>query len=149
MHLCWTNILIFTTSSTCFEPEGSSSGRRFYMRIWYTSSVFCVQGYKQSCRWKRPEFSSRYDCNVRLLCPRLEVSGTRCLQEWVVAWSQCENSKQDRSHPYQNTDPCLLTLTFNPLNAELNPICHLLTLLGAYHILHVSRIRVKNRTSYI
>jgi len=33
----------------------------------------------------------------------------------------------------------------NPLNAELNPICHLLVLLGAHHILHVSRIRVKNR----
>jgi len=32
---------------------------------------------------------------------------------------------------------------FNPLNAELNPICHLLTLLGAHHILHVSRVRVK------
>jgi hypothetical protein len=32
---------------------------------------------------------------------------------------------------------------FNPLNAELNPICHLLALLGAYHILHISRVRVK------
>ena len=31
----------------------------------------------------------------------------------------------------------------NPLNAKLNPICHLLVLLGAHHILHVSRIRVK------
>jgi len=30
----------------------------------------------------------------------------------------------------------------NPLNAELNPICHVLALLGAHHILHVSRIRV-------
>jgi len=30
----------------------------------------------------------------------------------------------------------------NLLNAELNPICHLLALLGAHHILHVSRIRV-------
>jgi hypothetical protein len=29
------------------------------------------------------------------------------------------------------------------LNSELNPICHLLELLGAHHILHVSRIRVK------
>jgi hypothetical protein len=28
------------------------------------------------------------------------------------------------------------------LNAELNPICHLLALLGAHHILHVRRIRV-------
>jgi hypothetical protein len=32
---------------------------------------------------------------------------------------------------------------FNPLNAELNPICHFLALVGAHHILHVSRIRVK------
>ena len=30
----------------------------------------------------------------------------------------------------------------NPLNAELNPIHHLLTLVGARHIVHVSRIRV-------
>jgi len=30
----------------------------------------------------------------------------------------------------------------NPLNAKLNPICHLLALLGTHHILHVSRIRV-------
>ena len=36
-----------------------------------------------------------------------------------------------------------IMLTFNPLNTELNPICHLLVLLGAHHILHVSRIRVK------
>jgi hypothetical protein len=31
----------------------------------------------------------------------------------------------------------------NPLNAELNPICHLLALLGAHHIFHVSRIKIK------
>ena len=37
------------------------------------------------------------------------------------------------------------SLVFNPLNVELNPICHLLALLGAHHILHVSRIRVKRR----
>ena len=23
-------------SSTCFEPEGSSLGRRFYMQLWYS-----------------------------------------------------------------------------------------------------------------
>jgi hypothetical protein len=32
---------------------------------------------------------------------------------------------------------------FNPLNTEFNPVCHLLALLGAHHILHISRIRVK------
>ena len=36
-----------------------------------------------------------------------------------------------------------LCVCFNPLNAELNPISHLLALLGAHHLLHVSRIRVK------
>jgi hypothetical protein len=37
----------------------------------------------------------------------------------------------------------LLLSRFNPLNAELNPVCHLLALLGAHPIPHVSRIRVK------
>jgi hypothetical protein len=32
---------------------------------------------------------------------------------------------------------------FNPLNADLNSICHLLAIL-AYHFLYVSRIRVKS-----
>jgi hypothetical protein len=31
----------------------------------------------------------------------------------------------------------------NPLNTELNPICHLLVLLETHYILHISRIRVK------
>jgi len=42
--------------------------------------------------------------------------------------------------------PCFNNLSWNlinPLNAELNPICYLLALLGAHHFLHVSRIRVK------
>jgi len=34
-------------------------------------------------------------------------------------------------------------LSLNSLNAKLNPICHLLALLGAHHIVHISRIRVK------
>jgi len=33
--------------------------------------------------------------------------------------------------------------TVNPSNGELNPICHLLALLGPHHILHVSTVRVK------
>jgi len=35
---------------------------------------------------------------------------------------------------------------FNPLNAELNPICHLLALSEAHRILHVSRIRINDIT---
>ena len=39
------------------------------------------------------------------------------------------------------------SIIVNTLNAKLNPICHLLTLLGAHHILHVSRIRDKSHLS--
>jgi len=39
----------------------------------------------------------------------------------------------------------LKTASINPLNAELNPICHLLALLGV-HFLQVSRIRVNSLT---
>jgi len=60
---------------------------------------------------------------------------------------------------YQLTHSCLVMLllclmyvryvfglggiNFNPSNAEINPICHLLALLGAHHIVHISRIMVK------
>jgi len=46
------------------------------------------------------------------------------------------------------TDTQVLHVTFirlNPLNPELNPICHLLALL-THHFLHVSRMRVKSLT---
>jgi len=36
----------------------------------------------------------------------------------------------------------LNVIYINPLNAELNPIYHLLALLGAHRIFHVGRIRV-------
>jgi hypothetical protein len=41
----------------------------------------------------------------------------------------------------------IVAVLINPLNAELNPICHLLALLGVHHFLHVSRIRVKQRAT--
>ena len=40
----------------------------------------------------------------------------------------------------------MIKVDLNTLNAELNPICYLLALLGAHHFLHVSRIRVKSLT---
>jgi len=39
-------------------------------------------------------------------------------------------------------------MTVNPLNAKLNPICHLLALLGAHHILNVSRIMINLKTGF-
>ena len=42
-------------------------------------------------------------------------------------------------------NPIIVLFQFNPLNAELNPIRHLLALVRARHIVHVSRIRVNGR----
>ena len=50
----------------------------------------------------------------------------------------CERGHADRQR--------LVLIYVNPLNAELNPLCHFLALLGAHHFLHVSRIRVKSLT---
>jgi len=38
--------------------------------------------------------------------------------------------------------------SLNPLNAELNPICHLLALLEAHHIFHVSGLRVNDGDTF-
>jgi len=46
-------------------------------------------------------------------------------------------------YPDEKYKYIVLLQNINPLNAELNPICHLRALLGAHHILHVSTIRVK------
>jgi hypothetical protein len=42
--------------------------------------------------------------------------------------------------------PLFIISIINPLNAELNPTCHLLALLGVHHFLHISRIKVKSLT---
>ena len=52
--------------------------------------------------------------------------------------------QKQESFPFTAFRPILrpTSTSFNPLNAELNPIRHLLALVGARHIVHVSRIRV-------
>jgi len=51
--------------------------------------------------------------------------------------------EQSQTHALNRVATEIGMFIFNPLNAELNPICHLLALLGAHHILYASRIRVK------
>jgi len=50
-----------------------------------------------------------------------------------------------RTHHILHVSRVRVNGQFNPLNVELNPICHLLALLGAHHILHVSRVRVNGQ----
>jgi len=51
-------------SSTCFEPEGSSSGRRLYIQLWH--GVFYTHQYKQPSRYKSIEHTL---LPTRLLIP--------------------------------------------------------------------------------
>src|SRR5215510_13881867 len=44
---------------------------------------------------------------------------------------------------------CICWFFVDPLNAELNPICHLLALLGGATIVVVSRLRVKEHSRHI
>ena len=58
----------------------------------------------------------------------------------MIRFSYCSVTRRVNSHVASNTTS---TTHINPLNAELNPIRHLLALVGARHIVHVGRIRVK------
>ena len=62
---------------------------------------------------------------------RVSASQTR-YSSWTITISCLKTREQEGLNP----------VGFNPLNAELNPIRHLLALVGARHIVHVSRIRV-------
>jgi hypothetical protein len=63
-------------------------------------------------------------------------------KEFNLQQHRCENIKSRSEVLFAFLLHCE---EFNPLNAELNPICHSLPLLGAHHILHISRVRVKQK----
>jgi len=54
-----------------------------------------------------------------------------------------ETGDRRRIYYSRTAQPFIRCGKLNALNAELHPICHLLALLEAHHILHVGRIRVK------
>ena len=56
----------------------------------------------------------------------------------MAAWSRIISEKVIVTEIVKKT-PTIWNPKLNPLNAKLNPICHLLSLLGAHPIFHVSR----------
>jgi hypothetical protein len=70
-----------------------------------------------------------------------EVGRSHLRQEYLNRWKANNgyNHLPCRAEEFQ----AMSRMKINPLNVKLNPICHLLALLEAHHILHVSRIRVK------
>jgi len=73
------------------------------------------------------------------------VTVCRCaMQNIVTQATRCLGFDWNMFNVLRNTVLSkLYRYMFNPLNVELNPICHLLALLEAYHILHISWVRVK------
>jgi len=77
------------------------------------------------------------------------------LNKRVTIWCKISHGDvaEDSSLQGCDTVPLVISRRFdgpyfphvNPLNAELNPICHLLALLGGATIVVVSRLRVKGQ----
>ena len=103
-----------------------------------------LRGYTRISKWiiiRSPYSTKIPSCHSSLMLQHHHVTILQCynttmLQYYNVTILQCYNTLMLKS-PY-----------INPLNAELNPICHFSALLGAHHILHVSKIRVKTTPCY-
>ena len=73
------------------------------------------------------------------------------IQNWLppmwISVHHVLSSAGIQASPFQIRPRSLSSSLINPLSAELNHICHLLALLGAHPILHISRIRVNISSS--
>jgi hypothetical protein len=69
--------------------------------------------------------------------------GVRVIHEVRVIYQKIRYFKFSQHTVLCNIMHYIYVYQFNPLNAKLNPIYHLLALLRAHPILHISRIRVK------
>ena len=76
----------------------------------------------------------------RSLCLAMAATQTwlpPCHNHFQICGYQGDTLEQEGDGSYWVPD-------LNPFKTELNPICHLLALLGTHHILHVSRVRANN-----
>jgi hypothetical protein len=86
-------------------------------------------------------FYSQTATEARQICRLLIASKNRPLSRIVYCEGIVYFHMFLSSHSLGNakmTQFILLSRYINPLNAELNPISHLLALLGVHHILHIS-----------
>jgi len=80
---------------------------------------------------------------LQISLPCVQVSPTMSIHLW------CQLRSVEVMHNLYELGPSYYTkhlFFLNPLNAELNPTCHLVALLGVHHFPHVSRMRVKSLT---
>ena len=68
---------------------------------------------------------------------------------WVISVYFNIRNTLPKFCPFLLGHPLHCTVYINPLYVDLNPIFHLLALLGAHHILHVSGLSVKEKVTVI
>jgi len=122
-------------------------------RNWRTTSATQLQPTKSLCYIGYTSTLWQHDCwlTVQTLYAIYILTSERIPQGHVqngsratFSWPTCVIPKDEETSVLLcGCDPWSVTL--NLLNTKLNPICHLLALLGTHHILHVSRIRVNGR----
>jgi hypothetical protein len=96
---------------------------------------------------------SDFRLDVNVICPFWDFMQCKMLLltdevgQPISPFSKAELSKKNATNRFSRK--CIqykvssIWSDFNPSNAQLNPIWHLLSLLRTHHILHVSRLRVK------
>ena len=97
-------------------------------------TVFVMSEVKNSLKWEplHQALSQERNKNQNSFTPRIfKTSNREMLPEafWAMLWMW-------------RVKFVILLSMFNPLNTELNPICHLLALLGGATIVVVSRLKV-------
>ena len=124
-----------TQRSSCYRVYGTTYEPRTFeiqSRITTNGSNVTASRSKWGMAWQEQVVASfQYACH------------TFCNNCWNSTGTSVTISGFQASIQIRSFETLLSEVTdVNPLNAELNPICYLLTLL-AHHFLHVSRIRVK------
>jgi len=92
-------------------------------------------------RWKPKATNTQTENVKRITLPRQQWLYERAsLLRCSTGQLKCDGTRAETSFRLSVSPFKSAGASVNPLNAELNPICHLLALLGAHPILHVSRI---------
>ena len=126
---------ICTIHHTCIPFRWSSQGR---WDEWACSREIHISLWWETWRKKHSE-DLGVDGRMTLKC----TLNKQDLREWAdFIWLRIGTNCGLFWHGNEPSSSIKCNEFLNTLNAKLNPICHLLALVGAHHILHVSRIRV-------
>ena len=139
IHKCPPPVTILSQINPAHVPHLTSSHLRvglpysLFLSGFPTKTLYALLLSSHTCYMPRPSDSFRFDHanNIGRTLPLYLPEITPVHSEQEAGWT------------FWGRDRCLGLPGFNPLNAELNPICHLLALLGGATIVVVSRLRVK------